>query len=146
MAAVVERLVTSGQLEFIAGRLQLLEADAEGVHALIRRRGTIQHRSLRVAKVINCTGPRTDYSKYQHPLLIHLLARGLIDHDPLALGINALPTGEVLRYRGGPVGWLYTLGAPLKGVAWESTAVPEIRAQAKMVAEKLLAGYVVATA
>ena len=137
-AAVVERLIAEGRLKSYAGRLQVLEADATGVQALLRRRRTIQHVSLRVAKVINCTGPRTDYSKYQHPLFIHLLARGLIDHDPLALGINALPTGEVLRYRGGPVGWLFTLGATLKGVLWESTAVPEIRAQAKALAKKLL--------
>ena len=50
---------------------------------------------LRVAKAINCTGPRTEYSKYQHPLLINLLAAGLIGHDSLALGIDAQPTGEV---------------------------------------------------
>ena len=94
---------------------------------------------MKVAKVINCTGPRSDYSKYQHPLLINLLARGLIDHDPLALGINATPEGQVLAYRGGPVAWLYTLGAPLKGVLWECTAVPEIRTQAKSLATRLLA-------
>jgi len=116
-----------------------LEEDATGVSALYRRRASLQHVALRVAKVINCSGPRTDYSKYQHPLFIHLLARGLIDHDPLALGISALPTGEVLRYRGAPVGWLYTLGAPLKSVLWETSAVPEIRAQARAVAERLLA-------
>jgi len=137
--AVIDRLVAEGRLKFYAGRLQVLEADATGAQALFRRRGTIQHVSLHVAKVINCTGPRTDYSKYQHPLLIHLLARGLIDHDPLALGINALPTGEVLRYRGGPTGWLFTLGSPLKGVLWESTGVREIRAQAAALAETLLA-------
>jgi uncharacterized NAD(P)/FAD-binding protein YdhS len=89
--------------------------------------------------VINCTGPRTDYSKYQHPLFVHLLARGLIDHDPLALGIAALPTGEVLRYRAGPTGWLFTIGAPLKGLLWESTAAPEIRTHARALAERLLA-------
>jgi len=137
-AATVDRLVATGRLKYHAGRLQALENEEDGAHVLLRRRGTIQHVSLRVAKVINCSGPRTDYSKYQHPLLVHLLARGLIDHDPFALGINALPTGEVLRYRGGPIGWLYTLGAPLKGILWESTAVAEIRQQAKLLAEKLL--------
>jgi uncharacterized NAD(P)/FAD-binding protein YdhS len=138
VAAVIDRMTEQGRLKAYAGRLQVLEADASGVQALFRRRATIQHVSLRVAKVINCTGPRTDYSKYQHPLFIHLLARGLIDHDALALGINALPSGQVLRYRGGPVDWLYTLGAPMKGVLWESTAVPEIRVQARMLAETLL--------
>ena len=94
--------------------------------------------ALRVAKVINCTGPRTDYSKYQHPLLINLLAAGLISHDALALGIDALPDGQVLRYNRKPVGWLFTIGAPLKGVLWESTAVAEIRVQAQVQARRIV--------
>lgn len=138
LAEVLARLEAEGRVKFYAGRLQSLDVDASGVDAVFRRRGKNQHVALRLAKVINCTGPRTDYSKYQHPLFVHLLARGLIDHDPLALGINALPTGEVLRYRGEPVGWMYALGAPLKGVLWETTAVREIRAQAQALAERLL--------
>ena len=69
-AAVVDRLLAEGRLRFYAGRLQVLEADATGVQALFRRRGTIQHVSLHVAKIINCTGPRTDYSKYQHRMAL----------------------------------------------------------------------------
>jgi uncharacterized NAD(P)/FAD-binding protein YdhS len=138
-AALVERLAAAGRVRFIAGRLDALHDELTGAEAVYRLRGTGQLRKLRAAKVINCTGPRTDYSKYQHPLLINLLARGLIDHDPLALGLNALPTGEVLRYRSGPIGWLFTLGAPLKGVLWESTAVSEIRVHAPWIAERLLA-------
>jgi uncharacterized NAD(P)/FAD-binding protein YdhS len=138
LAGIIDRMVAEGRLLFYAGRLQSLEMDGTGVHALFRKRGSIQHVALRVTKVINCTGPRTDYSKYQHPLFIHLLARGLIDHDPLALGINALSTGEVLRYRGNALGWLFTLGAPLKGVLWETTSVREIRIQAQALAERLL--------
>jgi uncharacterized NAD(P)/FAD-binding protein YdhS len=137
-AARVQQLVDDGRLKFYAGRLQVLEESERGLHALLRRRGSIQHVALHVTKVINCTGPRTDYTKFQHPLLTHLLARGLIDHDPLALGINAQADGEVLRYRGGPTGWLYTLGAPLKGVLWETTAVAEIREQARALAVLLL--------
>lgn len=139
IAGLVERRVQEGRLHFHAGRLQTFLETSQGVEAVFHRRGSGGPVTLRVSKVINCTGPRTDYSKYQHPLLINLLARGLIDHDPLALGLNALPTGEVLRYRAGPTGWLYTLGAPLKGALWECTAVPEIRVQAQSLAERLLA-------
>lgn len=145
-AAVLERMINEGRLRYHAGRLQSLDVDANGVDALFRRRGGIRHVALRVAKVINCTSPRTDYSKYQHPLFIHLLARSLIDHDLLALGINAQPTGEVLRYRGEAVGWLFTLGPPLKGVLWETTAVREIRVQAQRLAERLLANTVAVNA
>ena len=63
----------------------------------------------------------------------------MIDHDPLALGLNATPEGEINRYRAGPSGWLFAIGAPLKGVLWESTAVPEIRVLARQRAERLLA-------
>lgn len=138
VAATIERIEAEGRVKYYAGRLQSLCETETGATAQFRRRGTTALVDLRVAKVINCTGPRSDYSKFQHPLLVNLLARGLIDHDPLALGIDALPTGEVLRYRAGPVGWLFTLGAPLKGVLWESTAVPEIRSQASALAERLL--------
>ena len=139
VAAKIDALRAAGRLHFYAGRLEKLTELPEGVEARFRLRYRPRWQTVKVAKVINCTGPRSDYSKYQHPLLINLLARGLIDHDPLALGINATPEGQVLAYRGGPVAWLYTLGAPLKGVLWECTAVPEIRTQAKSLATRLLA-------
>ncbi len=138
VAKKVEILRAAGRLRFYAGRLETLQEKPEGVEARFRERGTQRRHVLNVAKVINCTGPRSDYSKYQHPLLVNLLTRGLIDHDPLALGINALADGSVLGYRAGPVGWLFTLGAPLKGVLWECTAVPEIRTQAQRLAARLL--------
>lgn len=139
VAATIRRLTDEGRVKFYAGRLQSLVDTEGGAAALFRRRGTDELVALRVAKVINCTGPRSDYSKYQHPLLINLLARGLIDHDPLALGIAASPLGEVLRYRSGPTGWLFTLGAPLKGTRWESSAIPELRQQAQTLAAHLAA-------
>lgn len=145
-AAIVRKMEEAGRLKFHAGRLVSLRNAANSALALIKLRGTEDFLPLRVAKVINCTGPRTDYSKYQHPLLINLLASGLIGHDPLALGINALPSGEVLRYGGVPSGWLYTIGAPLKGVLWESTAVAEIRNQARNIAERLVSRAAVSAA
>lgn len=137
IAATIDRLTAEQRLRFYAGRLENLRDLPTAAEATFRLRQTGERKVVQVAKVINCTGPRTDYSKYQHPLLVNLLARGLIGHDPLALGINALPNFEVLRYHGGPSGWLFTLGAPLKGMLWESTALNEIRGQAKALAERL---------
>jgi len=138
VAARLAELRTSGQLTFYAGRLSELSEIAGGAEARFRLRGTKTWYALRVAKVINCTGPRTDYSKYQHPLLLHLLSHGLIDHDALALGIRATAAGEVLDHNERVVEWLHTLGAPLKGDLWECTAIPEIRVQARQVAENIL--------
>jgi len=139
VAARIEELRQAGQLKFYAGRLTHLAEKGGAVEARFRLRKNAKVHTVQVAKVINCTGPRSDYSKYQHPLLVNLLARGLIDHDPLALGIRATARGEVLHYRGGVVGWLHTIGAPLKGDLWECTAIPEIRAQAAGIAARLLA-------
>ncbi len=138
VGAAVAELQSAGQLQFYAGRLTELVEVPDGVTARFRARGTTQVRTLHVAKVINCTGPRTDYSKYQHPLMLNLLANGLIDHDPLALGIRATDEGQVLDHNERPVDWLFTLGAPLKGDLWECTALPEIRVQAQRLAEKIL--------
>jgi uncharacterized NAD(P)/FAD-binding protein YdhS len=116
-----------------------LNAGPSGAVARIRRRHDGREETLTVARVINCTGPRTDYSKYQHPLLVNLLSAGLIDHDPLALGLAATPEGEVLRYGGGRNPWLSTLGPPLRGGLWECASVPEIRVQAASLAARLVA-------
>ncbi|MCX6938158.1 MAG: FAD/NAD(P)-binding protein [Verrucomicrobia bacterium] len=135
----LNQLVSEGRLQFLAGRFQHLEETPEGLRVTWRPRGGAAEAVLNVAKLVNCTGPRTDYSKYQHPLFVNLLARGLIDHDPLALGIVATPDGRVRRYRGAEIPWLYTLGAPLKGVVWESTSIPEIRVQAQLIGGSILA-------
>ncbi len=136
--ARVEAMVSSGRLLFHAGRIEELREIPGAAQVAFRRRGTQERITLTVDKVINCTGPRSDYSKYQHPLFVNLLARGLIDHDPLALGIAASERGEVYRYRGPETGWMFTLGTPLKGTLWECTAMPEIRAQAPRLAALLI--------
>lgn len=142
VAERISQLVLHGRVRFLAGHFRHLEETADGLRVTWRPRGADEDSVLHVSKLINCTGPRTDYSKYQHPLLINLLARGLIDHDPLALGIAATPEGRVQRYRGAAIPWFHTLGAPLKGVRWESTAAPEIRTQALAIADAILSSPV----
>jgi uncharacterized NAD(P)/FAD-binding protein YdhS len=54
--------------------------------------------------------------------------------DPLGLGIETLPDGRVLAADGTPTPGLYAIGPLLKGVLWETTAIPEIRVQAHALA------------
>jgi uncharacterized NAD(P)/FAD-binding protein YdhS len=72
--------------------------------------------------------------------------------DPLGLGVLASPDGHLLhggryhdsRHQGGPhpdgTYWphLFALGSLLRGTLWESTAMPEIRQQARHLADQLL--------
>jgi uncharacterized NAD(P)/FAD-binding protein YdhS len=55
--------------------------------------------------------------------------------DPLRLGIDAMPDGAVLDAAGSPSSALFTLGPPLRGLWYETTAIPEIRVQAAALAQ-----------
>ena len=58
--------------------------------------------------------------------------------DPLRLGLDALPDGRLVGRDGQASSLLFTLGPPLRGVLWESTAIPEIRVQAAALARTWL--------
>ena len=88
--------------------------------------------------VVNCTGPRSDVSRTSDPLLRRLVERGLIAPDPLRLGVDCTPDGEVRDSRGDVVPGLFVVGPPRKGVLWETTAVPEIRVQADAIAATIV--------
>jgi uncharacterized NAD(P)/FAD-binding protein YdhS len=58
----------------------------------------------------------------------------------LKLGIDATPDGRTINCDGVISDKILTVGTVLKGVLWESTAMPEIRAQANKMALALLDG------
>jgi uncharacterized NAD(P)/FAD-binding protein YdhS len=68
-----------------------------------------------------------------------MLSHGLITKDPLSLGFNATGDGRIIDKSGKVIDNLLTIGSGLRGILWESTAIPEIRVQAHEMANKLLA-------
>ncbi len=92
--------------------------------------------------LVNCTGPSPDITRSGDPLLLALRERGLAAPDALRLGLATTADGGLLDAEGHPVPGMYAVGPPRKGVLWESTAIPEIRAQAAAVARAQLAGRV----
>lgn len=129
-AAALDAMHASGQLHNLQGRVTAIEMAGNEFSVSYRSRG--QAHSLQVDAVINCMGSESNYTRLSSRLVQNLLARQLIQPDALAQGLEAAPDGAL-----GP--HLYTLGTALKGVLWESTAMPEIRAQAQSLAAKLLA-------
>ena len=89
-------------------------------------------------RVSNCTGPETDARRFPIPLLRQLVADGLTRHDPLFLGVDAVKDGNVIGKDCAEQDRLYAIGPLLKGVLWESVAIPEIRQQAAALAQKVL--------
>jgi uncharacterized NAD(P)/FAD-binding protein YdhS len=132
----VESLVAAGGLEVLVGRVERLVADVDGVTATVRRRGMAAE-ELRVGKVINCTGPDTDLSRVREPLVEALRADGLVRPDPLGLGLDTDEQGRLVDAAGRPSGRLWLVGPLRKGRLWENTAVPELRVEARRMAELL---------
>jgi uncharacterized NAD(P)/FAD-binding protein YdhS len=136
--ATITEMLDSGQLMIHIARIHAYREESEAVNVILKVRNISVHQSLRVSRVINCTGPESDYRKLEHPLIVNLLQQGLIRPDPLNLGLDVALNGALIDRDGSASIILYTLGPPKKGCFWETTSVPEIRQQAKNLAEEML--------
>jgi len=95
---------------------------------------------LRAGAVVKCIGSESNFSRIDSVLIKNLVAKSCIKNDALNLGIDALPDGRILDENGSVSNRIFTLGTALKGILWESTAIPEIRAQSNKMALSLLGG------
>jgi uncharacterized NAD(P)/FAD-binding protein YdhS len=134
----IQRMLQSGQLNIIKGRLTDLVPSGNTMDVHYKPSGGKTGKTEQVKIVVNCMGPETDYTRIEQPLVINLLKNGLIEPDPLHLGMNALPDGSVITGDGNISEILYTLGLPLRGILWEVLAVPEIRMQAENLSRRIL--------
>ena len=135
---LINKLKLSGQLKALTGRIISIIPGEDKMEIKYAERVTANEKSVSADVVINCIGPCQDYEKIDQPLIKNLLKRKLIQCDPVHLGINALPEGNVIQEDGTPSNTIFTIGLPLKGIVWESLAAPEIRVEAEVLPEILL--------
>lgn len=138
IAQQMDVLLQERRIVLHAGRVQSCQADATGVEVLIRERGSTALHQLRVQAVVNCTGSAGDYRQSANPLMVNLLDAGLTRPDPLHLGLDVDTDGAAIAADGTSSSQLYTLGFPKRGLLWETTAIPEIREQARALAKRLM--------
>jgi uncharacterized NAD(P)/FAD-binding protein YdhS len=134
----MREMLASSQMKSIAGRLLDLHETETGVNVQIQRRLENDVAGCEVQRIINCTGPESNYRRLNHPLIASLKEQGLIHPDPLGLGVLTNASGALLDEDNQASATLFTLGPPRKGQLWETTAVPEIRVQAQALARLLL--------
>jgi len=128
----------SGSLQVIAGRLQAVHSH-EGTSQVrlgLKRGG---EQLLEVDRIISCTGIQENYSNSPRPLIRALVESGLACANDLGIGFRTDPHGAILDTALTPSSVLFTLGPPRRGELFETTAVPEIRAQAEALAIYLAA-------
>jgi uncharacterized NAD(P)/FAD-binding protein YdhS len=129
----------SGQLIAVAGRVVSLTEQNGTIEMSVRRRGASDPETMRVRRVINCTGPARDVSLGSSSLLRSLIARGIGRSGPLALGLDVSDTGALVGKDGREQNRVYAVGPLLKERLWETTAVRELRVQTQELARRLMA-------
>ncbi|MBS0217682.1 MAG: FAD/NAD(P)-binding protein [Proteobacteria bacterium] len=129
--ATLDHLRDEGRLQIRAGNF----IDHENGDARVRWRGERHEAAIPASVVIDATGWDGDHDRYAaHPALSALIADGHLRIDPLGLGLDCTADGSVPGANG-----LHLIGFLRRGECWESTAVPELRAQAAALAERLAA-------
>jgi uncharacterized NAD(P)/FAD-binding protein YdhS len=134
----VSTLLGTGRLSVHAGQVRAVTAEPGALRVCIEHAAgaSTEHEA---GWLVNATGPDGDITRTRDPLLRDLLRGGQARPDPLRLGLDATPSGAVLDSAGRPSGTLFTLGPPLRGLWYETTAIPEIRTQAAALALRLTA-------
>lgn len=128
IGTVVSRLIRAGRLRIHRASLQSAIATSAGIDVLLSCGEYHQ-----VDRIVVCTGPTGQAAR--DPLLRLLLARGEAQAGPVGLGLLVDPdTGTVVDGAGRPVPSVTAIGPLCRGVLGESTAMPEIRNQARQVA------------
>lgn len=132
-------LQRAGRLEIVAGRVHEITARADGVRVRIARRRSAAREVVDGGWVINCSGPALDYSRIDDPLLVSLFAGGFVRPGPLRLGLDVDDDYRVIDRTGSASARLFAIGPVIRGVLWETTAVPDIRRQCAALAKTLAA-------
>ena len=138
VATAVDDLRTSGQLALMAGRILSVTPERDGLAVRMRERAGGRERTLRVASVVNCTGPNGDVRSGGSRLLDALQASGVVRSHPLALGLDSCRDGALRDAHGRVSTTLFAIGPLRRGELWETTAIPEIRNQAQALAHRLV--------
>jgi uncharacterized NAD(P)/FAD-binding protein YdhS len=139
VAGQIEAARNEGKLHVLQGRLREARGDGDKIQVTIDPGNGQPPRDLVVGLLVNCTGPRESLNDAPAALFQNLFDRGLVRPDELDMGIEVTPDFAAVDQEGRPSDFLFAVGPLLKGTLWETTAVPELRAQAFQVARALLA-------
>ena len=87
--------------------------------------------------VVDATGPRGTVAGGWSPVLDRLLHDGSLHAEPLGIGLDVTATGAARDAPGRASDVLSVIGPSRRGSQWETTAVPEIRQQAVVIADRI---------
>ena len=123
--------IAAGRIEVVSGRVVRVEVGEREV-AL-----TLEDERKYVGDYLAlCIGREYELSD---PLSSNLLVEGKTSRGPLGMGLHVdVSTGLLLKPDGSSHEGIYALGPLRSGEAFESTAIPEIRKQATLIAKRIV--------
>lgn len=134
----LQKLRIEGKLHINSGKILNFTEGQDGIVVEYFDKKDQSIKTLKVSRIINCTGPETDLNNVDKSFLKNCLLKGILKQDPLKLGISTnTDTFQVMDAKDNPHSNLFTLGGNLKGELWESTAVNELKIQTENLAELL---------
>ena len=135
VADAFEAMLTAGTVQVRRGRLGAIERRGDGAVVSWQPRGGGDAQTLSVQRVIFATGvPASDEGD---PLIASLSKQGLARIEPHGLGLAVTEALQIIGSDGEVTPGLWALGPIVRGAFWECTAVPDIRVQARMVADEI---------
>lgn len=137
----VRRMIDSGQVEIAGGRLRGASRIRGAVAVRYAPRGETGEREATVGWIVVCTGPAFDLARTSAPLLGALFRAGRARVDPLRLSLDVDDRCRLLDDSGRASENLYAMGPLTRGRFWEIVAVPDIREQALVLADRLGAQF-----
>lgn len=141
VASQLQAATASGQLKVSAGRIVEMVPGDSSVRVSLQPRGGDSLEITEFARVINCSGPETDYRASPDPLLCDLVRRGFARPDPLGLGLEVSEQAALMNAAGQASRRLFALGPVARGSFWEIVAVPDIRMHCARLAGHLMQLY-----
>ena len=135
VSARVQEAISDKSLVIKAGRIKALSLDSNAklinVDYLARSKGAaLPNENFMVDYVVNCTGP-TNFTKGYPSCIAPLVREGVVSFDRYGMGLNVDSSYKV------PGASIWGIGPMCRGTFWETTAMPEIRAQAQKIASSV---------
>ena len=127
------------------GRIVGTRRIKDGIVVTWRPRGSSRLREDLVDAVVNVTGPDSNPSRSNCPLVQSLLSEGLCRPDDLKLGWETDDRGRLVAADGRASDVLYYVGPLLRARHWEATAVPELRGHVDRTAAAIAASLATST-
>jgi uncharacterized NAD(P)/FAD-binding protein YdhS len=135
VASFMQNELESGNTSIVSGQLASVTESADTLDVQFKSKVGKSLDTICARLLVNCTG--SDFDWRDDTLTSSLFHGGLAQPGSLGLGLLCNESGEILDCSNQPSKNIHAIGSLLAGTLWESTAMPEIRIQARQCAERI---------